>query len=881
MKHYFYNKINIKIIGMMLILFTFATVVISIINQQNIRKIYEKVFTERVLLSNSLIATNINGDDIYNYVTWLRDQDEEFKQMQIGFYHNREDYYASRQKGASEEELIVYLNQMKEFHSIMSGFKTELYWKVVDSLKRLRDVSDSKYIYVFADTGVYTADGLKLYTFIFDASDDNVYDDPDSDGLGTVEPVEDIVKTIYETKKPMDTVMYYKGNYGELYFAYAPILDSNGDIVAILGTDVALEEMREEIRKSTLLFSLIFISFIVIISVIIYLFVKRHVTRPLAELTVTAKKIADGDVYTNVPNTALGQNSELGILALAINDMSGVYQKMIKSTEETFGASKIGKLDVRNDSASYKGDVKKVVEHINDTLDAMTLYLNSIPEGIFIMNKKFEMYFRNEQYEKFFGNMSAADFMAKILIQDEAGAQPSIEEILAQENNSISAWINDMCFSITLKEINLGEAQENSVLVIAVNVTDLMREKENAQAAAKAKSDFLSRMSHEMRTPMNAIIGMAQIAEDTADTSKWKYCLSTIGTSSKLLLGIINDVLDMSKIEAGKFELENAPMNIEKMLINISDIMNENIQKKKINFNVSLAKDVDLDYTGDELRLSQVITNLLSNAVKFTTEKGRIDLSIETQSREGDFCTLHFTISDTGIGIEKSQMNRLFISFEQVDGSITRRFGGTGLGLAISKNIVEKMGGQIWVESEYGKGSTFHFTVKLKTAPCQELTDPRGLRSNAINNAISNSIEETDTQPEMQQTVPDFSGISILLADDVEINREIFIAILDGTNINIDTADNGLRAVSKFRENPDKYDLIVMDIQMPEMDGYEATRIIRAMDLPKAKSIPIIAMTANAYKEDIDHCLAIGMNDHLAKPIDEEKVIEKIAKYSN
>jgi PAS domain S-box-containing protein len=382
-----------------------------------------------------------------------------------------------------------------------------------------------------------------------------------------------------------------------------------------------------------------------------------------------------------------------------------------------------------------------------------------------------------------------------------------------------------------------------------------------AEKANQAKSDFLSRMSHEMRTPMNAIIGMTKIAEKTDDVSRLKYCLSTINTSSVHLLGIINDVLDMSKIEAGKFELEKIPMNIDKMLMKVCNIIGDNIEKKNQKLNVTLAKDLDLDYIADDLRLSQVITNLLSNAVKFTPENGKITLTVEKTATKEDVNTLRFSVTDTGIGMTKEQVARLFNAFEQADGSISRKFGGTGLGLAISKHIVEKMGGRIWVESEESAGSSFIFEVDLERVTGQELK----------------SLEiKTDAPAE----IPDLSGVSIILAEDMEINREIFIALLEDTHITIDIAENGLAAVSKFSENPEKYDLIIMDVQMPEMDGYQATRTIRAMDTPKAKNIPIIAMTANAFKEDVDRCLEAGMNDHLAKPIDEKSVIEKIARYS-
>jgi CheY-like chemotaxis protein len=330
--------------------------------------------------------------------------------------------------------------------------------------------------------------------------------------------------------------------------------------------------------------------------------------------------------------------------------------------------------------------------------------------------------------------------------------------------------------------------------------------------------------------------------------------------SSTHLLGLINDILDMSKIESGKLDLDDAPLSIAKILVKVNVIMNEQAALKNIDLNIVEGEGADAQYMGDELRLTQVITNLMSNAVKFTPEGGSVTLSVEEAAKEADFSVLRFAVSDTGIGITAERRDRLFDAFEQADGSITRRYGGSGLGLAISKNIVEKMNGRIWVESELGKGSVFTFEVRLAHVAPEAPTD----------------IEAGQAAP---QGMPDFSGAAMLLAEDVDINREIFITLLEGTGIEIDTAANGMEAVEKFRRDPERYCAIVMDIQMPVMNGYEATVSIRSLDMDRAKGIPIIAMSADAFKEDIDRCLACGMNGHLKKPIELEKVIETLSLY--
>jgi CheY-like chemotaxis protein len=370
---------------------------------------------------------------------------------------------------------------------------------------------------------------------------------------------------------------------------------------------------------------------------------------------------------------------------------------------------------------------------------------------------------------------------------------------------------------------------------------------------------------------MNAIIGMAKIAEGTDDKEKMSYCLSMINVSSSHLPGIINDILDMSKIESGKFELENVPLDIGRILMKVNGIMSGQAEKKKIELNITNGAQTDIRYTGDELRVTQVITNLISNAIKFTPNNGKVALSVTEKQRGEDFSILSFTISDTGIGMTDEQLGKLFNAFEQADGSITRKYGGTGLGLAISKNIVEKMGGSIWVESEPEKGSVFAFDVRLEHAG-RQIEEETEIITEQI-------LPAAKTDSSGTAAIPDFSGITVLLAEDVEINREIFIALLENTNIVIDTAENGMEALQKFKSNPERYAAIIMDIQMPVMNGYEATENIRALDTKRAADIPIIALTADAFKEDMDRCMACGMNNHLKKPIELDKVIEILSLY--
>ena len=545
-----------------------------------------------------------------------------------------------------------------------------------------------------------------------------------------------------------------------------------------------------------------------------------------------------------------------------------------------------------------------------------------------------------------------------------------------------------------------------------------------AQEANQAKSEFLSNMSHEMRTPMNAIIGMTTIGKTAPNIDRKNYAFDKIEDASTHLLGVINDILDMSKIEANKLELVPVEFSFEKMLHKVVSVINFKVEEKQQHFAVHIDKNIPPFLFGDDQRLAQVITNLLSNAVKFTPREGTVlleaslDTSLEAsleaspkaagEEEEGS-CLLRVMVKDNGIGISPEQQVKLFSSFQQAESNISRKFGGTGLGLAISKRIVEMMNGRIWIESELGHGAAFIFTVRLKKGPdkMESLLRP-GINWNTIRTLVVDDEEDTrdyfldiagrigfkcDTaasgeealsliekngvydiyfvdwkmpgmdgielsrriknsysdkhvvimtssadwstlekeakeagvgkflpkplfpspiadligecmgMESMPSTAPvsqkkeirSLKGFRILLAEDVEINREIVLALLEPMELKIDCAINGTEAVKMFTKDPDYYHMIFMDMQMPEMDGLEATRLIRAFEAKRyaeknaaeqtpgpagrPKEIPIIAMTANVFLDDIEKCIQAGMNSHLGKPLDMKDVINTLDKY--
>jgi signal transduction histidine kinase/CheY-like chemotaxis protein len=445
---------------------------------------------------------------------------------------------------------------------------------------------------------------------------------------------------------------------------------------------------------------------------------------------------------------------------------------------------------------------------------------------------------------------------------------------ILQDISRIVSGVRSMRFDLS-KKIGktggeLGEVVDsiNNMACEIIKANESQQALIRAEAANAAQRDFLARMSHEIRTPMNGVLGMTRLAMQAETPDQCQEYLKKIQSSASLLLGIINDILDFSKIEAGKLELESQNFNIIELIDNIRELMMPRIDEKGLEFIVTLDESVPSLMRGDALRLSQILLNLLGNAVKFTRE-GSIGLEIKSRIISPELqaelpaktkIRLDCMVRDSGIGMTSEQQNILFQPFAQADSSTARRFGGTGLGLSISRALVELMGGAITVSSEPGKGSVFAFFVELET-----------------------SISEAPEGPEIEAEVDNlrYEGYTFLLAEDNEINQEIAQAVLSELGAKVDIANNGKEAVEAFLRK--KYSLVFMDIRMPIMDGLEAARRIRTIEAERRektfrekgrqlstfqKGVPIIAMTANAMKEDREASLAAGMNAHISKPID-------------
>ena len=629
-----------------------------------------------------------------------------------------------------------------------------------------------------------------------------------------------------------------------------------GDIRGMVSIFMPTQEMRQEYYSEWgFQLALRLVGYLVLLFALGGL-LNKYVAARLARLEEGTKKIAAGDYAARIHDKG---KDEIGDLAQSINKMG----HKIEEREQT----------------------------LRDSEERLRLITNSIKDALILLSCDGQILFWNKAAEIIFGYTEAEALgMAwnEILIPScnsekvdgrleqfchtgqggfldlgveltglRKNGQEFPIELSMSSMNSQGKWVGiGLIRDITDRkqvEDELAAHRDRLEALVESRTQDLIIAKNAAEAGSVAKSAFLANMSHEIRTPLNAITGMIHILRKSGLTTNQVEKLKKIEIASNHLLEIINNVLELSKIEAGKFTLQSVPVHIKTLLENITSILGQKAQEKGI----ALITDADAESCsvyGDDNRLQQALLNLAANALKFT-DHGYVALRVREEEETSSTMTFRFEVEDTGIGISPEMQPRLFSAFEQADNSMSRKYGGTGLGLAITKKIAELMGGKAGVTSAEGKGSTFWFTAVLsKGAPPQSEL----IRVSAY---------------EAERTIRQKLGSKrILLVEDEPINREIAQALLEDVGFIVDLAEDGGKAIERVQAAT--YDLILMDMQMPHINGLEATRQIRL--LPEGASIPIIAMTANAFAEDRELCIEAGMNDFIAKPVSVSLLYQKL-----
>ena len=768
-------------------------------------------------------------------------------------------------------------------------------------------------------------------------------------------------------------------NHTFMTLATFPLADYRGNQVGVIVCAINTRAVSMLANAATIVLALMLTGMAIAPTFALLLRLRILITNPVNMIKAKIQDIAEdrADLIEKIP---CNQNDEIGELAGWFNTLSARLDTILKERQEMIGK------------------IRKEFEKFEAMAHWYSSILDSIPFLISVQDVEMKWTFINAAFEGALGKkreevigLPCNNWEISICNTDNCAIACAKQGL--KQTRFIHKGATYQVDVTILKDLQ-GEIR--GFLEVMQDTTESERlaiQHAKAEAANLAKGNFLAVMSHEIRTPLNAIIGMTAIGRSADSGERKDYALTKIDDASKHLLGVINDILDMSKIEAGKLDLSNEEFDFEKMLQRVVGIMSFRVDEKKQKFNLYIDNKLPHVLIGDDQRLAQVITNLLGNAIKFTPNGGAVSLNVNLIKEEHGVCTIKVEVIDSGIGMSPEQQSRIFQSFQQAESSTTRKFGGSGLGLSISKNIVEMMGGKIWVESELEKGAAFTFTVLMKRSDTQkyeltpretdwknirilavdydigilgylknfvdthgascdiakssdealdlirknnnydlyfidwklldidglQLTEtleaikpetnktvvimfsslewydieekaknagvdkflPKPLFPSAITDIINGFLgkvrQRTDGAVECHQVV--FKGRRLLLVEDVEINREIVMSLLEPTLLEIDCAVNGIEAVRLFKEAPDKYDMIFMDVQMPEMDGYDATMQIRAIDLPHAKNIPIVAMTANVFMEDIEKCLRVGMNDHIGKPINMNEMMEKLQHY--
>jgi PAS domain S-box-containing protein len=523
---------------------------------------------------------------------------------------------------------------------------------------------------------------------------------------------------------------------------------------------------------------------------------------------------------------------------------------------------------------------------LKNQLAKIEAILESTQSAIFAVDKNYLITGFNSAFSKLYQKYFATNTEP----QKGINIQTVFSDRLAKPNNSITRALSGENFTEEQEIVfhdfdkhyfemsyNPIKNEHNEIIGVAVFAQDITDKKRNEEAllkaknealqAAQAKSDFLSNMSHEIRTPMNAIIGITDLLLDKLAIPENREYLQSIKYSADNLLHIINDILDLSKIEAGKVELEEEPFNLEQKINELKRTFQPKANEKKIELITMITKDVPAYVKGDQFRLNQILLNLISNAIKFTS-KGSITVRVELKKGSTENCTLLFSVTDSGIGIAEDKLNSIFDTFTQAYTDTTRKFGGTGLGLAISKNLVQLQQGYMGVHSKLGAGSTFYFEIPYKTVSPQEIKNIVPQQNQMIEDALKKNNASL------------LSGARILLVEDNSLNQFVAKQLLKKWESEVAVAETGVEALHMLAET--EFDIVLMDLQMPEMNGFEATAQIRsgATKVLNPK-IPIIALTADAFEETRKRVIEAGMNDFITKPFKQDDLYGKISRHIN
>lgn len=738
---------------------------------------------------------------------------------------------------------------------------TEEYQRVNDALKVFQDNIDLEYIYTVRKVGE------KAYEFMVDPT----IEDPAEFGAPVVwtEALEMAGSgTASFDKDP------YTDDWGRFYSAYSPVFDSRGEVAGIVAVDFSAAWIDEKINGQ--LISIVLSCLIMVaISIAMIMISTRSLRAKLHHMNVDIAELSN-----DVNNLMRELNPDIEYDAAKTGDIHVVTEELHRIQEALRLYVNNQNVEAQKMITALASDYRSVY-YIDLDANRGICYRNVVSDKSLRLASEGEQFDFTEAFTRYANNFVKKDDLEEFLQYiDPENIRKNLEkEVIVAYRYMVKKNGIESFEMLRMAGVRHPKDRDDGIVhAIGVGFTDIdeqMRDEMlknqalrdalyTAEEASRAKTVFLSNMSHEIRTPMNAIIGLDALAlqeDDLPDSTR--DSLEKIGSSAQHLLELINDILDMSRIESGRMVVNYEEFSFSKLIEQINIIMGNQCREKGLTYDCSVSRDIADYYFGDSMRLRQVLINILGNAVKFTPEGGRITFTVEKAAGFEGKSTIRFTISDTGIGMSEEFLPKIFDSFAQENAGTTTKYGSSGLGMAITKSIVDMMNGEIEVESTKGVGTTFKVSVTL--------TD-----SDRKDEVLSDG-ETVDRSVENKSGKAELSGRRVLLAEDMEINAEIMINVLGIREISAEHAVNGLAAVEMFASHPiGYYDAILMDMRMPEMDGLDATIAIRAMEREDAKKIPIIALTANAFEEDVQRSLQAGLNAHLSKPVEPDILFEKL-----